>query len=316
MLRLAVLWLVFFMSAAGTTSAAAPLRVVTTTAQIADVVRNVAGPRAMVESIMGEAVDPHTYRQTRSDIVTLRRADLVLYNGLYLEPQLEPLLQRLATSQNVVAVGEKLDPEMLLSHPDYDGKFDPHIWMDVAIWSRIVPVVVDALALVEPDERAFFEERAKVYLDELAGLGAYVREVLASIPERSRILVTAHDAFRYLARANDIEVVGIQGLSTESEAGLQRVETLVDMLVERGVGAVFVESSVPRRNIMALVEGCAARGHGISVGGSLYSDAMGAPNSYEGTYVGMIDHNATAIASALGGTVPERGWQGRLGAGS
>ena len=299
-----------------TAQAGEPLRVVTTVAQIADVVREVAGERAQVTSLMGEGVDPHTYRQTRADIVALKRADLVLYNGLYLEAQLEDLLHLLARHQPVIAIGEFIPEDLRLSHLQYPGKYDPHIWMDVALWSRTVPPIVEVLTSLDPEGRETYESRGAAYAERLEELDEYVRAKMDSVPREARVLLTAHDAFRYFARAYDVEVMGIQGLSTESEAGLERIESLVDILVVRGIRAVFVETSVADRNILALVEGAAARGHQVMVGGSLFSDAMGAPDTYEGTFIGMLDHNATTVARALGGAVPERGWQGLLGAGS
>ena len=298
------------------TQAAESLRVVTTIAQIADVVRAVAGDKAEVSSLMGEAVDPHTYRQTRSDIVKLRRADLILYNGLYLEAQLEDLLLKLKERQPVVAVGEMIDPDRLLSHPLYPGKFDPHVWMDVSLWRETLPGLVDTLSKLRPGARAEFEARATAYGEKLDALDQYIRDLVQELPEKNRLLVTAHDAFRYFGRAYGIEVMGIQGLSTESEAGLERIESLVDILVERQIPAIFVESSVADRNVMALLEGASAESHKVKIGGSLFSDAMGAPLTYEGTYIGMLDHNATTIANALGAEVPAGGWQGKLGLGN
>lgn len=293
---------------------AAPLQVVTTISQLGDVAREIAGDRAQVSSLMGEGVDPHTYRQTRSDIARLGSADLVLWNGLYLEAQLEDLLRELAQRQPVVAVAEQLSPERLLSHEDYVGKFDPHVWMDVGLWMLVVEAVRDALIQVDPDGEQHYQDNAQRYLARLAALRDYVSRVLATVPEAQRVVISAHDAFNYFGVAYDYEVVGIQGLSTESEAGLARIESLVSLLVERGIGAVFVESSVADRNVRALIEGAAAQGHQVVIGGELYSDAMGAPGTYEGTYIGMLDHNATVITRALGGDAPADGLNQQLAA--
>jgi manganese/zinc/iron transport system substrate-binding protein len=184
--------------------------------------------------------------------------------------------------------------------------------MDVALWSELVPILEAELARLDPADAAGYRERAQAYRAELAALERYVRRVLATVPPERRVLVTAHDAFGYFGRAYGFEVHGIQGLSTESEAGLAEIERLVRLIVERRIGAVFVESSVAERNVRALVEGAAARGHEVRIGGQLFSDAMGAPGTYEGTYVGMIDHNVTVIARALGGEAPPRGMNGRL----
>ena len=297
-------------------AASPPLTIVTTTSQIADIARNVAGERASVTALMGEGVDPHLYRQTRSDVARLRNADLVLFNGLYLEASLEDFLLELGQQQTVIALAERLPGDRLLANPDYPDKHDPHVWMDVALWATLVDELALVLSEIDPEGAELFAANASAYRGELEALDAYVRDSIASIPEAARVLVTAHDAFHYFGRAYGIEVMGIQGLSTESEAGLARIGELVDHLVEQGVGAVFVESSVADRNIRALIEGAAAKGHSVTIGGELFSDAMGAPDTYEGTYQGMLDHNATVITRALGGHAPEAGLNGRLEAGS
>ncbi len=292
--------------------AEAPLTVVATTGMIADAAIEVGGDAVEVRALMGPGVDPHAYRQTRSDIVALANADLVLWHGLYLEAQMQDFMHDLAQDGGVVAVAEGLPRELLIGHDDYDNKFDPHVWMNPELWSRVVVTVRDALIEARPEAEAAFRANAEAHLAELAVLAKYTAGVLASVPDHSRVLVTAHDAFNYFGKAYGFEVVGIQGISTESEAGLRRISELVDMLVSRNVGAVFVESSVSDRNIRALIEGAAAQGHEVVIGGELFSDAMGEPGTYEGTYLGMIDHNATVIAGALGGAVPDKGMQGLL----
>ncbi|BDW97457.1 manganese transporter [Thalassospira tepidiphila] len=295
---------------------AKPLNVVATTSMIADAARQVAGDRAEVTALMGPGVDPHSYRQTRSDIAALARADLVLWHGLYLEAQLEEFFLDLGKRRNVVAVGEAVAREKLLSHADYEGRFDPHVWMDPKLWETVVYAVRDALIATDPDGKATYNANADAHVAEIEKLVAYMTSVTATVPKQSRVLLTAHDAFSYFGRGYDFDVLGIQGISTESEAGLRRVEELVDTIVERKISAVFVESSVPERNVRALIEGASTRGQDVTIGGTLYSDAMGEPGTYEGTYIGMIDHNATLITRALGGNAPEGGFQGKLAAGS
>jgi manganese/zinc/iron transport system substrate-binding protein len=311
------------LTAAGAALAAAPLRaaegrveVVASTGMIADAARQVGGARVAVTALMGPGVDPHSYRQTRSDIAAMTRADLVLWHGLYLEAQLESFMLKLSERGNVVAVGEAVPDARLIESRDYDGKFDPHVWMVPELWAHVVRAVESALARTAPEHAAEFAANAQAHLDEIDRLGTYARDTLATVPDPAQVLVTAHDAFGYFGRAYGYEVVGIQGISTESEAGLNRIGRLVDMLVDRGIGAVFVESSVSDRNVRALVEGAAAQGHEVTIGGELFSDAMGRPGTYAGTYIGMIDHNVTTIARALGGQAPARGMQGRLVAAS
>jgi len=293
--------------------AAGRRRIVTTIAQVGDLVRAVAGDRFEVVNLLGEGIDPHTYKLTRTDIAALMAADAVFYNGLLLEGKMTDALVRVATSGKPVFPVADFVPEDRLRSPEaFEGQYDPHVWMDVSLWAASLDDVAARLTRLDPDGAADFEARARSYGRELDRLHTYAAQVLGSIPEQARVLVTAHDAFGYLGAAYGLEVVGIQGLSTESEAGLRRVEELVTLLVDRKIPAVFVETSVTDRNVRALIEGAGARGHRVVIGGSLFSDAMGAPGTYEGSYVGMIDHNATTIARALGGTAPVDGMQGRL----
>lgn len=290
---------------------AAPPRIVATTAMIGDLVREIGGDRVRAETLLGEGVDPHTYKPTRADIARLSAADAVLYNGLLLEGQMTDVFVRLARGgKPVFAVTELLAADHLLTEDD--GKDDPHVWMDVTLWAKAAERIRDVLAGLRQADAATFRRNHADLARRLDALDAYVRQVIGSIPENARVLVTAHDAFGYFARRYGIEVQGIQGLSTEAEAGVRRMQELVELIVARRVPAVFVETSVNDRNVRALIEGAAARGHRVAIGGALFSDAMGAPGTYEGTYIGMMDHNATVIARALGGTAPAKGMQGRL----
>ncbi|QFT79247.1 Periplasmic zinc-binding protein TroA precursor [Roseovarius sp. THAF27] len=294
----------------------AALSVVATTGMIADAARRVGGDLVEVTALMGAGIDPHSYRQTRTDIQAALRADVVLWHGLYLEAQMEEFLLKLDERGTAVPVGESVPRDRRIAHEDYADKFDPHVWMVPELWAYVVNGVRDALSDVAPDHADQFAANAAAYLKELDALASYAHRVLETVPSSARVLLSAHDAFGYFGEAYDFEVVGIQGISTESEAGLNRIRTLADMLVERGIGAVFVETSVSDRNVRALIEGAAAQGHEVKIGGELFSDAMGAPGTYTGTYIGMIDHNVTTIAQALGGEVPDRGMQGKLAEGS
>jgi len=305
-----------FVAVSATGASAKPIDVVATTSMIADAARQVAGDRAKVTALMGPGVDPHSYRQTRSDIAAMARADLVLWHGLYLEAQLEEFFLDLEKRRNVIAVGEAIDKSKLLSHAQYKGRYDPHVWMDPQLWETVVLAVRDALIKTDPEGEATYRANADKHIADIEKLITYMQSVTKTVPEKSRVLLTAHDAFSYFGRGYDFEVLGIQGISTESEAGLRRVEELVDTIVDRKIAAVFVESSVPERNVRALIEGAAARGQKVEIGGTLFSDAMGEPGTYEGTYIGMIDHNATLITRALGGDAPATGMQGKLAAGS
>ncbi|XHC25605.1 MAG: metal ABC transporter solute-binding protein, Zn/Mn family [Phycisphaerales bacterium] len=211
------------------------------------------------------------------------------------------------------AVAEALDERYLMPADDTEKEFDPHVWMDPAVWARVVDEVRDALVEIDPEGVEGYRANAAAYRERVEAIDTYAGAVLASVPENQRVLVTAHDAFKYFGRRFGFEVVGIQGISTQSEAGVRDIERLVDLLVDRQVGAVFVESTVSERNVRALIAGAAAKGHSVVIGGELFSDAMGDAGTYEGTYIGMIDHNVTRIARALGGEAPDGGFQGKLG---
>ena len=219
-------------------------------------------------------------------------------------------LERIATTRPVLAIGTQLDPEILLRINR--EAFDPHLWMDPVLWSMAIEKAATVLASHDPDGAAAMRRNADRYFARLSALDSYARRIIATIPGPVRVLVTAHDAFGYFGRRYGLEVFGIQGLSTESEAGLHKIEAMVEILVRREIPAVFVETSVSDRNVQALIEGAAARGHSVKLGGRLFSDAMGRPGSYEGSYIGMMDHNVTTIARALGGDAPERGMNGML----
>ncbi len=288
------------------------LRVVTTVSMLADAARAIGGDRLDVSSLLGEGVDPHTYRPTRADIARLSAADLVIANGLHLEAQLNETLKLLGKTKTILFAAEKIPDGRLLADEEYPDRKDPHVWMDPELWKLVAVAIRDTLIERDAPGRAAYEKGAQVYTAELDRIHNYSRELLTAVPKESRVLVTAHDAFNYFGRAYDFEVEGIQGLSTESEAGLKRIESLVQLVAARKVNAVFVESSVPERNVRALVEGADARKHKLAIGGVLYSDALGAPGTYEGTVIGMLDHNVTTIARAFGVETPARGMQGKL----
>jgi manganese/zinc/iron transport system substrate-binding protein len=294
-------------------TAGAPYEVAATVGMIANIVREVAGDRASIKGIIGEGVDPHLYKPTSTDVKALQAADLIFYNGLMLEGKMSDVLVRLAGSgKKVFAVTEAIQDDGDYVITNEAEHYDPHVWMDVKGWKKAVTVVERALGEYDPANAAFYTQNAAAYQEQLSKLDDYAATSIATIPATQRVLVTAHDAFNYLSRAYSIEVRGVQGMSTESEAGVKDIETLVAFLVERKIPAVFVESSVSDKNVRALLEGAAAKGHPVIIGGELYSDAMGPAGTYEGTYIGMIDHNITTITRALGGTAPEKGFQGKL----
>jgi manganese/zinc/iron transport system substrate-binding protein len=279
-----------------------PMRVVATVGMIADVARQVGGDRASVTGLMGEGVDPHLYKASPGDVRAMSDADVILYNGLHLEGRMADVIVKMASRQMVVQVTDSIDESLLREPPEFAGHFDPHVWFDVSLWARAADRIREALIAKDPAGREEYTRAAAAYAGVLAELHEYAKASIASIPAEQRVLVTAHDAFGYFGAAYGIEVMAIQGISTDSEASLLDINALVDTLVARRVPAVFVESSVPRKAIDALVEGCRGRGHEVRIGGELFSDAMGAAGTLEGTYVGMVLHNVNTVTRTLGGT--------------
>lgn len=283
-----------------------------TTGMIGDLVRGVAGQALAVETMIGEGVDPHLFRPTRNDIARILRADVLFYNGHRLEGRMHEVLERAAAQgKPALAVAESVPRTRLRQHEDFPEAADPHLWMDPMLWADTLPAITATIGQLPGLNRDLAAGAAETRAI-LVRLDAYAREVLTPIPAERRVLVTAHDAFAYFGLRYQFDVESIQGLSTEAEASLARIEAMVRLIVEHRLPALFTESSVPDRAVRALVEGVAARGHRVVLGGTLFSDSMGRPGTYRGTYEGMMDHNFTTISRALGGSAPERGLNGRL----
>jgi len=275
------------------------LRVVATTGMIGDAVSVIAGDRVDLYTMMGPGVDPHLYKATSGDIDRLHRADIVFYNGLHLEAKLSEVFHQMAAATPTVPVAESIPDSLIRRTAEFGGQPDPHVWFDVSLWRRVVETIGRTLVDRDTANAEFYDSNMKAYLGALDSLDGWVRGEIEKIPADQRVLVTAHDAFGYFGRAYGMEVKGLQGISTVTEAGLYDVTRMVDLLVERQIKAVFVESSVPRKSIEAVVEGCASRGHMIQIGGQLFSDAMGAGGTEEGTYLGMVRYNVRIITAAL-----------------
>lgn len=278
------------------------LYVVTTTGMVADAVRNVGKNHVRVEGLMGPSVDPHLYKATAADAKKLSQADLIIYNGLKLEGKMGNIFTKMGRKKGVYAVTEDMDEKSLREPPEFEGLYDPHVWFDVSLWKKAVQKIEEALVESDPSHAADYKKNAQEYLVELDKLHQWTKEQIQSIPEENRVLVTAHDAFGYFGDAYGVQVKGLQGVSTESEYGVRDVENIVEFLVKGKIIAVFVESSVPKKSIEAVVQGCLAREHKVTIGGTLFSDAMGKEGTTEGTYVGMVRHNVKTIAKALKGT--------------
>lgn len=275
------------------------INIVATTGMVADVAKNVGGDSVNVIALMGPGVDPHLYKATQGDLGKLREADIIFYNGLLLEGKMGEVFEKLERIKTVVPVARGIDEGQLMDDPVYQGAYDPHIWFDVSMWIQTIDEVTSTLVETSPEHGDFFRANAEKYRNELSDLHAWVQSRMETIPPAKRVLITAHDAFNYFGRAYDIEVRGLQGISTLSEFGLKDRVDLINYIVEKEIKAVFVETSVSQKNINAIVEGCAQKGHEVKIGGNLFSDAMGAAGSPEGTYIGMVKSNVNTIVEAL-----------------
>lgn len=273
------------------------LMIVTTTGMIADAVKNVTGDDADVISLMGAGVDPHLYKATQGDLQKLTDADVIFYNGLHLEGKMAEVLEKLGRTKTVIPVTQAIQENELRLITE--GIHDPHIWFDVKLWKNAVAEVEKTLSTVDSAKQQVYKVNAARYLSQLDSLDNAVSQQIQTIPATQRVLITAHDAFGYFGDAYAMEVRGLQGISTVSEFGLKDVTELVDFIISRKIKAIFVETSVSEKSINAVIEGCKNKGWQVSIGGSLYSDAMGEANTPEGTYIGMVSKNVSTIVSAL-----------------
>ena len=275
------------------------LSIVCTTGMIGDAVNNIVGDNAVVISLMGPGVDPHLYKVTQSDIKKLLNADVIFYNGLHLEGKMGEVLSKMAEQKPVIAICDGLKKKQLRATSEFEGNYDPHIWFSVKVWTNVVRFIGKSLAEIDLIHASFYQVNTTKHVEELISLHASTIEKINTISENQRVLITAHDAFGYFGREYGMEVKGLQGLSTAAEYGLKDVITMVDFITDHKIKAVFVESSVSDRSIKAVMEGCKDKGHTVVIGGTLYSDAMGAEDKPEGTYIGMVKYNVATIVNAL-----------------
>ncbi len=276
------------------------IKVVTTTAIIADLVSNVAGEKAEVISLMGTGVDPHLYKASAGDVEKLAGADMIFYNGLYLEGKITDVLSQMKKSGIfTVGVAENIDKSLLLSPEEYEGYYDPHIWFDVALWKKAAEVVAEALSLYDPQNASTYRQNTESYIKELDILQSYIQDKIALLRHKRRVLITAHDAFNYFGRGYGFEVMGLQGISTDSEASIADIKNLSRVIADRKIPAVFVETSISPRYMRALRASVKARGFDVRIGGSLYSDSMGSPGTEQGNYIGMFRSNVDTIVESL-----------------
>ena len=276
------------------------IRITTTVGMITDIVKSVGGERVEVTGLMGPGVDPHLYKPSARDVNRLDDADVIFYGGLELEGRMVELFEKMARAgKPAFGVTDDIDRARLLPFAGHPGKYDPHVWFDVTLWQEAVKKVGKELAALDPGSRQIYDHNMLAYLEQLQNLDNYVRQQIAEIPESSRVLITAHDAFSYFGHQYGIEVRGLQGASTAAEAGAADVQSLSKFIADRKIKAVFIESSVPREAIEAVQAAVRARGWDLAIGGELFSDAMGNEDTFEGTYIGMVTHNVDTIVNAL-----------------
>ena len=275
------------------------LNVVTTTTMITDLVRNIGGDSIRVQGLMGSGVDPHLYKASEGDVSKLSNADVVFYSGLHLEGKLVDVFEKMGNTTNTIALAEILDKNKLIGSEYFASNYDPHIWFNIQYWKQLANYLTQELSKLNPENASFFQKNSTSYLLQLDALENDIKKTIATLPKEKRILVTAHDAFNYFGEAYGFEVVGLQGLSTATEAGVQDVQNLAKLIIDKKVKAIFVETSVPKRTIEALQQAVLSKGFEVAIGGTLYSDALGNAGTEEGTYLGMFRYNVNTIVEAL-----------------
>lgn len=276
------------------------LNVVTTTTMITDLVKNIGGEAIEVTGLMGSGVDPHLYKASEGDVTKLVNADVIFYNGLHLEGKLVEIFKKMGSQKvKTIAVAERLDKNTLIGSDYFASNYDPHVWFSIKNWQLISQYVIQKLKEIDPKNAEVFDANGKAYLSKLVTLEKKLNTIIAKLPQEKRILVTAHDAFSYFGKAYDFNVVGLQGLSTAAEAGVQDVQKLANFIIKNQVKAIFIESSVPKRTIEALQAAVKSKNKEVFIGGTLYSDALGNPGTKEGTYIGMFEYNVKTIVNSL-----------------
>ncbi len=276
------------------------LQVVTTTTMLTDLVKNIGGDAIYVEGLMGSGVDPHLYKASEGDVNKLFNADVVFYNGLHLEGKTEDIFEKMKLQNKLtIPVSDTIKKTGLISSAYFASNYDPHIWFNINYWMQISQYIVTQLKVKDPKNASVYEENGKIYLAKLNNLKKGIDSKINELSKEQRVLVTAHDAFNYFGEAFGFKVVGLQGLSTATEAGVQDVQKLTDFIIDNKVKAIFVESSVPKRTIEALQKAVESKGHQVKIGGTLYSDALGDKGTVEGTYIGMYRYNTKTIVDAL-----------------
>jgi manganese/zinc/iron transport system substrate-binding protein len=277
----------------------AKLNIVTTTTMLTDLVKNIGGDQVEVQGLMGAGVDPHLYKASEGDVSKLYKADIIFYNGLHLEGKLVEVFEKMEAKKTTIGLGEFLPKEQLIGSDYFASNYDPHVWFNIQFFKSFAEKVTETLIEKDPKNAAYYVQNETKYLQQLSDLESEIKAKIETLPKEKRILVTAHDAFNYFGQAYDFNVVGLQGLSTATEAGVQDVQRISQFIIDNNVKAIFVESSVPRRTIEALQKSVQSKGQDVKIGGSLYSDALGNAGTEEGTYIGMFTYNVNTIVNEL-----------------
>lgn len=275
------------------------IRVVTTTNILEDLLSEIGGDKIFLQSLMGPGIDPHLYKASEGDVMRLYKADIVFYSGLHLEGKLADIFEKMKSRKHMVSLGDFLPKEDLISSKNFGGNYDPHVWFNVSFFKQFANTATRELAAADPENADYYQKNNKRYQKELDQLETHLRETISTLPKKQRILVTAHDAFGYFGRTYGFQVVGLQGISTATEAGVRDVRELADFIIQNNIKAIFIESSVPQRTIEALQAAVRSRNHEVSIGGTLFSDALGNPGTPEGTYIGMFKFNVDTMVNAL-----------------
>lgn len=281
------------------TQSSGKLNVVTTTTMITDLVETIGSDAINVKGLMGSGVDPHLFKASEGDVTKLVNADIIFYNGLHLEGKLVEVFEKMGRTKTPIALADGLDTSGLIGSEYFASNYDPHVWFNIDYFKQFAGKVTEVLSEKDPKNASIFKTNAANYINELDALQNRITSIIEKLPKEQRILVTAHDAFNYFGEAYGFEVVGLQGLSTATEAGVQDVQKLAAFIIEKRIKAIFVESSVPRRTIEALQAAVKSKGHEVVIGGTLYSDALGSKGTVEGTYIGMFEYNVKTIVNAL-----------------
>lgn len=276
------------------------LNIVTTTTMLTDLVRNIGGDSINVNGLMGSGVDPHLYKASEGDVTKLVDADIIFFNGLHLEGKLVEVFEKMGSkTKTPIALADVIDKTTLIGSEYFASNYDPHVWFNISYFKQFAIKVAAVLSEKDAKNADYYNANATAFLSKLDTLENTVKSKIETLPADKRILVTAHDAFNYFGKSYGFEVVGLQGISTATEAGVKDVQNLANFIIENKVNAIFIESSVPKRTIEALQEAVKSKGHDVQIGGTLYSDALGSAGTIEGTYIGMFEYNVNTIINAL-----------------